>query len=554
MALRTIEYEVDYSGITPSARQDGGVQGDHGVTELKFKLKESLFSRLGQSGNLADGKLYYRFNLYNGEGSCKSTEAQQLKTDGAQQLKTDSVLVLPLEEWITRYGGIIKVVLVISLEVEEDGDRATYTELYTVPAILTLKRRPTGSEPGGKQYKSMALMSIQTMEAAEQAAEDAKKAEQAAEIAEQAAEGAESCAQRAQDSIDALDGAEIIFKSELDEEGIGVPFGFAFEENSSKPLRMKARMAYINKPREYWETQNPILEDGEMGFVSDVNDNEWCKIGNGVTAWNDLPWKKGPKGDDFVFEDFTDEQLESLTEKVAEISTEDVERELEKNTEFVFYGGDASGVPSTILSTEQIAEGLKRLEQIDSSVTSHENRINTNEFYIETLKNQDSMILNRIVEVEGQTNELIGENFDLLNVHEVRITAAETKISELETNIGALAPPNILVDTEIETNEKCDDKTVYIMRKEISSLADANNNTQVNIGKEIETLVDVTIIIRSSTSDGGTYSRYKLPAFDVKTGDLMATFRLNSLQALNIYSFVDLRKYSAEIFVKYTKA
>ena len=65
----------------------------------------------------------------------------------------------------------------------------------------------------------------------------------------------------------------------------------------SKKIYMKARMAYINKPKDYWETKNPILEAGEMGFVSDVNENEWCKVGDGVTPWVDLPWKKGPKGE-----------------------------------------------------------------------------------------------------------------------------------------------------------------------------------------------------------------------------------------------------------------
>ena len=50
----------------------------------------------------------------------------------------------------------------------------------------------------------------------------------------------------------------------------------------AKKIHMNARMAYINKPKEYWETKNPILEDGEMGFVSDVNENEWCKVGENI--------------------------------------------------------------------------------------------------------------------------------------------------------------------------------------------------------------------------------------------------------------------------------
>ena len=46
-----------------------------------------------------------------------------------------------------------------------------------------------------------------------------------------------------------------------------------------------------------WESENPILRDGEFGVVTDGSDGEWLKVGDGVTAWNSLPYKKGPKGD-----------------------------------------------------------------------------------------------------------------------------------------------------------------------------------------------------------------------------------------------------------------
>lgn len=36
-----------------------------------------------------------------------------------------------------------------------------------------------------------------------------------------------------------------------------------------------------------WQEQNPILEDGVIGYVT--NDNS-AKIGDGVTSWNNLPW------------------------------------------------------------------------------------------------------------------------------------------------------------------------------------------------------------------------------------------------------------------------
>ena len=61
-----------------------------------------------------------------------------------------------------------------------------------------------------------------------------------------------------------------------------------------------------------WTSENPILRDGEFGVVTDGTDGEWLKVGDGVTAWNSLPYKKGPKGDPFTYSDFTPEQLAAL--------------------------------------------------------------------------------------------------------------------------------------------------------------------------------------------------------------------------------------------------
>lgn len=66
---------------------------------------------------------------------------------------------------------------------------------------------------------------------------------------------------------------------------------------------------------ENWVSENPVLERGEPAVIRDGGDGEWLKIGDGVTAFNDLPYKKGEKGDKgdaFTYEDFTSEQLAGL--------------------------------------------------------------------------------------------------------------------------------------------------------------------------------------------------------------------------------------------------
>ncbi len=64
-----------------------------------------------------------------------------------------------------------------------------------------------------------------------------------------------------------------------------------------KRINANARFVYKTKTSKEWQEENPVLLKGEIGFVSDINDSDFVKVGDGVTAWNDLPYKKGPKGD-----------------------------------------------------------------------------------------------------------------------------------------------------------------------------------------------------------------------------------------------------------------
>lgn len=58
-----------------------------------------------------------------------------------------------------------------------------------------------------------------------------------------------------------------------------------------------ARFKPRSDTRENWETNNPVLLAGEHGVVTNPqNSYEIEKIGDGVKAWNTLPWWKGPQG------------------------------------------------------------------------------------------------------------------------------------------------------------------------------------------------------------------------------------------------------------------
>lgn len=46
-----------------------------------------------------------------------------------------------------------------------------------------------------------------------------------------------------------------------------------------------------------WQANNPVLLKGEPAVVTDGTDTEKIKIGDGITPWVNLPYFKGPKGD-----------------------------------------------------------------------------------------------------------------------------------------------------------------------------------------------------------------------------------------------------------------
>lgn len=68
----------------------------------------------------------------------------------------------------------------------------------------------------------------------------------------------------------------------------------------SDKIFLNARYAFRSDTLENWQNANPILEKGELAIVTDGAHGEWLKIGDGVTAFNSLEWKKGPKGEQGV--------------------------------------------------------------------------------------------------------------------------------------------------------------------------------------------------------------------------------------------------------------
>ena len=52
---------------------------------------------------------------------------------------------------------------------------------------------------------------------------------------------------------------------------------------------VKVRIQFPKFSRATWESNNPVLLEGEAGYVAD--DPNLFKLGDGKTRWNDLPWR-----------------------------------------------------------------------------------------------------------------------------------------------------------------------------------------------------------------------------------------------------------------------
>ena len=162
MAIKTIEYKVTLCGITPATEQFAGTQGDHKVMEIKFLLTDELYSAAITAAS--NGKLMYRFDIYDGQGGIWSSEAAELNT---------SSVGIELEERHTRHGGKVTAYLVIT---SLSADNETDIELYTFPARLRFNDRLSGIAQEGESYESITGLAEVAKAKADEALQSANSA------------------------------------------------------------------------------------------------------------------------------------------------------------------------------------------------------------------------------------------------------------------------------------------------------------------------------------------------------------------------------------------
>lgn len=224
MATKTITYSVGKDGvIEPTAVQDAGVQGDHRKTAVKFVFASDLYAYLSEKANY--GKLVYRFDGYDGSGGVHHSDTAVL---------TETSVTYPLENFLTRYGGLVKATLIISLVDSATG--VALEELVSVSAQLRLIFSPHSNCNAEGECQSLSSLS-------QMAKDSAEKATAAATEAKEAYEGIKICeALFKEDTTFIFDGGDL--SGEID---VDAALDDEMSEYSNNAVKNKIIKQYVDK-------------------------------------------------------------------------------------------------------------------------------------------------------------------------------------------------------------------------------------------------------------------------------------------------------------------
>ncbi len=139
MSIRTIEFAIGSDSITPSSVSPGGRQDEHNPTKVKFNINNVFLQALRSEATQRSGNLYYRFDIYDGEGSIHRLESALVSAN-------DTYEEVSLDNSITRYGGTVTIYIVFT--VVESATEKTVFEYYSKPAKILLENLPDSSTEG----------------------------------------------------------------------------------------------------------------------------------------------------------------------------------------------------------------------------------------------------------------------------------------------------------------------------------------------------------------------------------------------------------------------
>ncbi len=143
MALKTLRYTINADGVSPNYERKAGAQYDHKKTALQFTLDTEFFDEI--MAVIGDGSAHYRFDCYDGEGN--------VHLGVLNQIEGISLIPYELEYWVTKFGGKLKVNLVITITNNE-----TTTKEWSYEIVLYLDDLPESDIGNSNKYQSMSTL------------------------------------------------------------------------------------------------------------------------------------------------------------------------------------------------------------------------------------------------------------------------------------------------------------------------------------------------------------------------------------------------------------
>lgn len=178
----------------------------------------------------------------------------------------------------------------------------------------------------------------------------------------------------------------------------------------SNKIYAKARFAYNNKPKSWWEENNPLLENGEPGIVSDVDEGEWFKIGDGKTRWNKLPWKNKKTADQAYDPESENAQsgkavaqaVSGKMDKFGKVEIDEGYTAITADTDFELMSKNNC---STIMVDDNVLSFMADKIYITGLVDPTDDTEAANKKYVDNLVGDINTALDSIIAIQ---NELIG--------------------------------------------------------------------------------------------------------------------------------------------------
>ncbi|MEE1053861.1 MAG: hypothetical protein U0L33_05955 [Acutalibacteraceae bacterium] len=179
MAVKTLKYSVSADGINPSFERNAGTQYDHKKTQIQFALEQSFYDSL--ISELKDGTIHYRFDCYDGENVLHQSEYKTLTGMALEPYV--------LEYWVTKFGGKIRVCLVITISKDGYTDTQVFESgvtlyLKNLPETSCVKEKYQGFTTLADNAKNNADKALEAMNSANKALNEIKELRLALENAE----------------------------------------------------------------------------------------------------------------------------------------------------------------------------------------------------------------------------------------------------------------------------------------------------------------------------------------------------------------------------------